>query len=249
MKYVHVITVGVSLASNYFGKPEGEVERELKAMDEGRLKKCTKDLCKFLRQGAHEASAEINAMTKFLEAGEVSLAYLLHTDTPIGRCCAKALHAFLNEKDVECRLVEIEGYAGGPKTFRRGLANLVTVLSRILVSHKKVRLCATGGYKPESAIVSILGFIHRVPVYYIHATFNQVIHLPSLPIEWKCKVRKHTEAIEELMARESISRKEFMEKFGQEAAKDLSNAWLLNERDGFFYLDEVGKALLEVVRL
>lgn len=80
--------------------------------------------------------------------------------------------------------------------------NLATEMSRVIISHTRVKICATGGYKPESAVASILGFISGSPVYYIHTTFNQVVHLPSLPLDWRYEIKKHKDPIDELLAKE-----------------------------------------------
>lgn len=55
----------------------------------------------------------------------------------------------------------------------RGLANLVREIAHILTHHKDVRICATGGFKPEVALASVLGFIAKAPVYYIHESFRK----------------------------------------------------------------------------
>ncbi|KPV62574.1 MAG: hypothetical protein AOA65_1768 [Candidatus Bathyarchaeota archaeon BA1] len=99
MSYVHIVTVGASLASNYemdkSGKriPEAEIEKKLSEMPEAKRAQYTKKLTKHLQEREEkgkitEASAELNAITRYLH--EVSLAYLIHTDTDLGRCCATA---------------------------------------------------------------------------------------------------------------------------------------------------------------
>jgi putative CRISPR-associated protein (TIGR02619 family) len=249
VKYAHVITVGSSLATNYSMKNEREVDLELGKMNTAQLKRYIKALHDFMRERGPAASAELSAMSQFLRDGEISLAYLLHTDTPAGRCCAEALGMFLKERGVESRSIEVKGYAGGPETFQLGLSNLAMEISKILATHDRVRICATGGYKPESAIASILGFIAGAPVYYIHATFDRVVQLPSLPLDWKYEVKRHRLAIEELLAKESILQEEFVQRYGREAADDLLAMWLIEKRDRAYVLTKVGKTLLEAVKL
>lgn len=217
-------------------------------MNVAQLKYHVKDLCKFLREKSHDASAEVSAMSEFLRKKEISLVYLLHTDTPVGRCCAEALRIYLKENGVESELREIKGYAGGPETFRTGLMNLMTETHKILASHEKVRICATGGYKPESVIVSVLGFIMGASVYYIHTTFRQVVHLPALPLDWGVEIKNHRKAIDELLSKGSIPRKEFIKEFGHEAADDLEGIWLLEKQNDDYVLAEIGKALLKILK-
>jgi putative CRISPR-associated protein (TIGR02619 family) len=249
VKYVHVVTVGSSLATNYSMKNEREVDHELGKMNLAQRKRYVKALYDFLKERGPSASAEASSMSEFLRSGEISLAYLLHTDTPSGRCCAEALGMFLEENGVESRTIEVKGYTGGPETFQLGLSNLVMEISKILASHDRVRICATGGYKPESAIASILGFIAGAPVYYIHATFDRVVHLPSLPLDWRYELKKHRRAVEELLVRESILQEEFVQRYGREAADDLLAMWLIEKRDKTYVLTEVGRTLLGAVKL
>lgn len=247
MKYVHVVIVGSSLATNYAGKGERAVEEELGKMNAAQLARYHKALHEFLRRSGPAASAEMSAMRPFLESGEISLAYLLHTDTPSSTCCAKALGMFLEEKGVESKLVEVKGFAGGPEKFHIGLSNLAREISHILASHEMVRICATGGYKPESSIASILGFIAGAPVYYAHVTFGRPVQLPSLPIDWKYEIKKHKRAIKEMLDRGRVPQREFVEKFGHEAADDLAQMGLLEKRDGDYVLIDLGRTLLEAI--
>ena len=63
-----------------------------------------------------------------------------------------SLKEYLEDQDVQvAEPIEIQGLHG-PETFQRGLANLVREIARILTHHKDVRICATGGFKPEVAI-------------------------------------------------------------------------------------------------
>ena len=90
MSYIHIVTVGASLASNYemdkSGKrvPEAEIEKRLGEIPEAKRAQYTKELTKYLQEKEEkgkitEASAELNALNRYL--GEISLAYLIHTDT------------------------------------------------------------------------------------------------------------------------------------------------------------------------
>jgi len=71
----------------------------------------------------------------------------------------------------------------------------MSIICIAITHHKNVRICATGGFKPEVALASVLGFIAKAPVYYIHESFRQEIHLPALPIDWRYEVKRYGKAI------------------------------------------------------
>jgi len=259
MSYVHIVTVGASLASNYEidrnkkRVPEAEIEKRLGEMPEARKAQYTKDLIRYIqdkevKEKITEASAELNALNRYLS--EISLAYLIHTDTNLGRCCAQALKTHLTGKAIQvAEPIEIQGLHSA-ETFQKGLANLVRQTAQILDHHRKnVRICATGGFKPEVAIASILGFIARAPVYYIHESFRQEVHLPALPIDWRYEVKKYGKAIKTILAaaEEGIEKTHFIEKFGRETAEELTKNWLIEEKENRYVSTDVSRAILEAI--
>jgi len=258
MSYVHIVTVGASLASNYekdrIGKRvlEAEIEEKLSKMRDAEKVQYSKELLRYLYEKCEEgklteASAELNAITRYLN--EISLAYLIHTDTNLGRCCATALKGYLADRGVQvAEPIEIKGLHG-PETFQRGLANLVREIAHILTHHKNVRICATGGFKPEVALASVLGFIAKAPVYYIHESFGQEIHLPTLPIDWRYEVKKYGKAINALVAagEKGIEKNQFIENFGRETCEELMNNWLIEERENRCVATDISRAILEAI--
>jgi len=259
MSYVHIVTVGASLASNYeidkSGRriPEADIEKRLGEMPEARRAQYTKELIRYLQEKEKggkitEASAELNALNRYL--GEISLAYLIHTDTNLGRCCAQALKTHLTEKGIQvAQPIEIQGLHSA-ETFQKGLANLVRQTAQILAYHRKnVRICATGGFKPEVALASVLGFIAKAPVYYIHESFRQEVHLPALPIDWKPEVKKYGKAVKAILTagEGGMEKNQFIENFGRETYEELTKNWLIEERENRCMATDVSRAILEAI--
>ena len=258
MSYVHIVTVGASIASNYEKDkmdrrvPEAEIEERLSRMREAEKSQYGKELSRYLHKKheegrIREASAELNAITRYLK--QISLVYLIHTDTNLGRCCANTLKEYLKERGVQvAEPIEIQGLHG-PESFQRGLANLVREIAQILTHHKDVRICATGGFKPEVALVSVLGFIAKAPVYYIHESFRQEIHLPPLPIDWRLEVKRRGKAMNAIVAagERGIEKNKLIENFGRETYEELRNNWLIEEKGNRCVATDVSKAILEAM--
>lgn len=262
MSYVHVVTVGASLASNYErdrvgGRiTEAEINEKLSKIHEAELARYVKELTNFIQKKEgegklSEVSAEINALSRFLK--EISLVYFIHSDTNIGRCCARALKDYLSYKGIQVsEPIEVYGLYDA-KTFQKGLANLIREIAKILSQYKNknVRVCATGGFKPETAIASILGFVAGKPIYYIHESFKKEVHLPPLPLKWKLDVKKYGKAIDALLkAGEAGIRKDsFIKDFERETYDFFIQNWLIEEHNGNCKVTEVTSAILEAIRL
>lgn len=192
MSCVHVVTVGTSLATNHekystSKKPHaGQIER----VNKNRESQFIKELVAFILQQEErsqlcETCAELNAIKDFV--AETSLVYLVHTDTNVGRCCAEAIRQFLILKKLKVKLVEIQDLHDSG-TLEKGLANFTRQIAYILRRHKDVKICATGGLKPEIAIATILGFIAKTPIYFVHPSFGKV-YLPPIPV--KCELDRN----------------------------------------------------------
>ncbi|MGQ9468987.1 MAG: putative CRISPR-associated protein [Nitrososphaerales archaeon] len=263
MSYVHIVTVGASLASNYERDRAGdrvrdaEINEKLSKMHEAELARYIKELTNFIQKKEgegklSEVSAEINALSRFLK--EISLVYLIHSDTNIGRCCARALRDYLSHKGIQVsEPIEVYGLHEA-KTFQKGLANLIRETAKILSQYKNfkyVRVCATGGFKPEAAIASILGFVAGKSIYYIHESFREEVHLPPLPLSWKLDVKKYGKAIDALLKAEEIGipKDSFIKDFGHETYDFFIQNWLIDEYNGNCKVTEVTSAILEAIRL
>jgi putative CRISPR-associated protein (TIGR02619 family) len=260
MSYVHIITVGASLASNYekekVGKriPEARIEEKLSKMSEAEKSQYIKRLLKYIQKKNEEnklteTSAELNAVSEYFS--EISIAYLIHTDTNLGKCCANALKQYLEQNDIQvAEPIEIKGLHG-PETFQKGLARLVHQIANILANHRNVRICATGGFKPETAIATLLGFMAKAPVYYIHESFHQHIHLPAIPIDWKYPLKKYQKAIDAILTagEKGIDKRQFKQQFGTKTYQALKQHWLIEERGNQCIATDISRAILKAIVL
>lgn len=142
-----------------------------------------------------KASAETNTL-RALEPDEGDALFLLHSETPEGRCCAQAL---ADRYGPQCRSVTLEvigklGY--GAAVFTTGLKALVNIVLR-LVREGRERgrqplLCATGGFKAEIAFLNLLGALLEIEVVYIHELHRELVRLPRLPLMWDAEfVSRH----------------------------------------------------------
>ena len=70
----------------------------------------------------------------------------------------------------------------------KGLKSLVnTLIDEIRLAQQmglEPIINATGGFKAEIAYATLVGLLFKVPVYYIHEIFQDVITMPVTPIDW-----------------------------------------------------------------
>lgn len=98
--YVHLVTVGASIISNYLREKRGDPICNVLSNDSLLLKHATDSskvfmkVYEYLKSDPRKASPEINAMWKYIDRGLVSQVYLYHTDTGAGKFCAEILKKF-----------------------------------------------------------------------------------------------------------------------------------------------------------
>lgn len=138
------------------------------------------------RSDPARASAETNGLRGLAPRAGDRLVFL-HSETDEGRLCAAGLRRYYAGLgcDAEVKVIEHLRYDAG--TFRvPGLRSLIKILMReIRASQERgyeVVITATGGFKAETAYATLVGLLHRVPVYYVHEKFNEPVRLPPLPI-------------------------------------------------------------------
>jgi putative CRISPR-associated protein (TIGR02619 family) len=141
----------------------------------------------YIRSDPVKACAETNSLERLLKAGDA--VELLHSDTEDGRRCAEWVAAYLRERGFEAELFKIQGLAYEAKGFADyGLRGFVQLLAaRIRQAQRRGRrvgINATGGFKAEIAYATALGLVFKVPVYYIHEKFGDIVTLPSTPFGW-----------------------------------------------------------------
>ena len=144
------------------------------------------ELCKFLEKhelSQNSQSAEIQTLRN-MEIEKAEYFYFLASDNDDGFLCAEALQQFYQRKGYFSSVVQIKGLCTEFDKFRHvGLPNLINEIIKIVESHgKNVKIAATGGFKAETAFANLLGSMVRVPVFYIHEDFSNVIEMPVFPM-------------------------------------------------------------------
>jgi len=185
----HVITVGISLLTNF---------ERAKNVERSRAIRQSKALDAFLAADPRAASAEINALIGRLggltKVGKGLCASLVYTQTAEGKAAVGALKRFLKKRGVavsEIKLQSIELPAASkaePGTvIRMAEDGLRQLREKVGIHVEKMRandpntkffFNVTGGYKAEIAVLYALGRSMEIPVYYLHESYKSVIELP-----------------------------------------------------------------------
>ncbi|MCX7835689.1 MAG: putative CRISPR-associated protein, partial [bacterium] len=141
-----------------------------------------------------QASAETHALYWLgfnpSEKKDMSGSYLffLHSETPMGELCASVLSQWYHDNFfviTEAKLIK-NLQSRDPKAFGDdGMINLIKEIARIVKAYRspenRVIINATGGFKPEAAYASIMGFLLGAEVVYVHEFFQRLVVLPPLP--------------------------------------------------------------------
>lgn len=148
------------------------------------------ELLEYLRSVDETAgSAETNSLQHLLVEDDGLI--FLHSDTPEGFLCAEVLDGFYSHGRhghqrvlvgaIEARVIAERRFA------QLGLRSLVTVLAGLVQREARagraVVLNATGGFKAEAAYATLVGILFKLPVYYIHELFGEIIQLPAFPLD------------------------------------------------------------------
>jgi putative CRISPR-associated protein (TIGR02619 family) len=196
---VHVISVGTSVLTNARRKLGEEVPSP---QEEERLAQLAPEirtrLLRLVAEHPWETAAELHAMRPFLEgpAGAVLVdeAHLIVTDTAAGRLCADVLETTLGShgvRHVTRDTLPAQHTLHGDVDDAYGMSfvdGLVDLRERLLSFVRRTRergrfdvlLNATGGFKPEVAVLVLVGGLVGAPVYYIHEVFKRTVFLPPL---------------------------------------------------------------------
>jgi putative CRISPR-associated protein (TIGR02619 family) len=185
----HVLTVGISLLSNF------EKARQRPRPDALRR---GQQIAQFLAENPRAHCAEITSLesrTGFLRKATPDLGVsLVYTQTEAGRLCAKLIGQYLKTQGVKATLLQLESLdlpsqeKADPEEVQqlaqRGLEDLRTKLLQHVTNLRRncpgiaIEFNCTGGYKAECAVLYELGRALRIPVYYLHETFHVAVELP-----------------------------------------------------------------------
>jgi putative CRISPR-associated protein (TIGR02619 family) len=134
--------------------------------------------------------AEINSLASLLErqyAAPGCGLFFFHSATADGRDIARILVDYYQGRGhAPVQAVEIEGLQDeDAKRFRTtGLRNLTRQLCKVIRDYSPAACAinATGGYKAQIAVGVLVGQALRVPVYYKHELFPEIISFPPMPV-------------------------------------------------------------------
>jgi len=259
MKYVHLITVGASIITNF---------RRLRAKDERLIRLTLNDaelfkrahkgdmlfdeMYKMLRERPREMSAELNSLWPYLEQDMVNEVYLYYTQTGAGKFCSTLLELYMrDELNLHVHTVEVKGFG---VEFEEGLVNLMDKIASKIVELRSqpnvaIYLNATGGFKPENAILVLIASILGLRgIYYMHEAFKEPVVLPVFPVSIRSEFLECLRWIESQMRLQGFAvKREVKERFGDQMVKLLLVWNLAEERDGRLVLKKWTKAVLRAV--
>ncbi|MBI2928888.1 MAG: putative CRISPR-associated protein [Verrucomicrobia bacterium] len=191
MKELHVVTVGISLLTNWGRASNLPLDTVLRRH---------KQLAEFLKADPRAACSEINSLdarTGLLRRRSKGLAVSLVYSATAGqesRLAARLIGNFLKQRGIEVTEIKLKdiGVPASPQAkpaeaARLAEAGLMRLYDKLEAHIHKMRqlhpdleisLNATGGYKAETAILYGLGCDLGLPVYYLHETYRVPITLP-----------------------------------------------------------------------
>ncbi|MCD6235136.1 MAG: putative CRISPR-associated protein [Candidatus Marinimicrobia bacterium] len=230
-----IMTVGTSLLGNFRREyPDREITLET--------------VSEFLKRHINDSrapSAEIQTWRE-MEADAGERVYLFVSDDPDGELCGRALESIFPKG--KAHMVCIPGLKSDFQSFQQeGLPNLIQALIRFYQRHEgKVRIVATGGYKAETAMVTLAGSVLDIPVYYIHEDFKHVIRMDPLPISWDIQhFKSYIREIETVLSANTLSAgQEVME---TSLPKDLHSLFVPSQVMNQWKLTPLGLAMRESI--
>lgn len=195
MNQLHIVTVGISLLTNFAKANNLPLENVLRRH---------KQLAEFVKADPRASSSEINSLdarTGLLRKKNKGLAVTLVYAATAGqesRLAARIIGNFLKLRGVEVAEVKLKDIgvpantqaerAEAASLAEAGLIRLYDTLEAHVHKLKKqhpdleIAFNATGGFKAEAAILYGLGCELGIPVYYLHETYKVPIVLPVCAI-------------------------------------------------------------------
>jgi putative CRISPR-associated protein (TIGR02619 family) len=191
MNQLHIVTVGISLLTNFAKANNLPLEK---------VRRHHKQLAESLKADPRNACAEINSLdaySGFLRKKNQGLAVsLVYSATPgkESQLTARLIGNFLKQHGIEVAEIKLKdvGVPANPQAdpaeaARLAEAGLIHLYDKLEAHVRKLRrqhpsveiaLNATGGYKAEAAILYGLGCELGLRVYYLHETYRVPITLP-----------------------------------------------------------------------
>lgn len=174
-----IVTVGTSLIISYF-KKNGIKDRKPDTVTRDELVAHIQD-----SQNPAEICAETNSLARKAIRKDDFL-YFICGDSPAGHLCGEILSELYEQTGFRCRLVSIKGLRPDAKAFHdNGMNLLIYELVGIIEKHDANAIIhATGGFKAQIALATLIGILFKLKVYYIYEDFTDVIKLPEIPLDY-----------------------------------------------------------------
>ncbi len=157
-----------------------------------------KELRDFIeREQIYRTCAELNTLKRMIDENYISTdnvrGCFLVSDTYIGKLCGAVLSQYSNDSYGKGKkhftVQKIKGLGYNFESFKHeGLPNLIKEVIRLSVHPEidvrdmRIAICATGGFKAETAYITMLGMILGKPVFYIHENHANLICFPPFPV-------------------------------------------------------------------
>ena len=143
-----------------------------------------------LPDGCRVLGAELSSLSALLGSKRyagIQRVWLLSSATGDGRGSALMIKKVVEDRvGLECTAVQIEQLSHERVDRFRvvGLRNLVSAIANVIreVSAEYLVIDATGGYKAQTALATVVGLAFGVPVVYRYEEFPDFIELPPLPV-------------------------------------------------------------------
>ncbi len=182
-----ICTVGTSLLTN-LDRAQNDPRAPLVSAWQARDARA---LAGALRQAGAEdrlCGAEVNSIAglvaKKFVAPDCKL-HFLHSDTDEGRFIAAVLEHYYKDTHTVQILPVPDLQDADPRRFASvGLRNLARCVCRTAREYGAANCAinATGGYKAQIALATLLGQAIGIPVYYKHEKFDQIVAFPPMPV-------------------------------------------------------------------
>jgi len=204
-KTIVLCTVGTSLLSNIGRESDPQLKEAYEKKDSKKLAVALNEY----DQSERLCGAEINSIASMVDKGYVTEDCSIHflvSNTDDGIFLGKTFVEYfknLRRHTAVTSIIVSDLQDSDPKTFRtKGLRNLAREIGKI-VREYSVEPCvinATGGYKAQIAIAVLFGQALKIPVYYKHEKFNEIIAFPPMPIAfdyefWDQLKKRHNDVL------------------------------------------------------
>lgn len=175
----------------------------------------------------------------------------LHSDTDEAKQVAEILEKFYKKEGYDVEVKSIPHLNYKESSFKvRGLRSFVAELATVIRDEQKngreVLINATAGFKAEAAYATLVGLLFKVPVYYIHEMFKDIIELPAIPIEWDYSLIDTHSGFFKWIEDDLRATHEVDARIKSLPPDDRERIYLLlTEEDGYTLLSPVGKAFYQ----